>query len=178
MVDVLACGHGQFGGIGNGQWSHQGTPTRVKTLSGLIECTFLHTLPRSIAHERAGNEAAKKNLPIHIYNLSVGQNHVIATLDNSQDSQFGRDVFCFGHNASWQLGLGKRSNQAVPQHMPKLPRKAEPQPDKERQFNIESQMPHHRLQLQPAVRCRGHVVEETAVAAFDTSAVYWKIVDP
>jgi hypothetical protein len=40
-VELLACGHGQFGGIGNGQWSHQGTPVRVKTLSGLIECKSL-----------------------------------------------------------------------------------------------------------------------------------------
>lgn len=38
FVDVLACGNGQFGGIGNGQWSHQGAPVRVKTISGLQEC--------------------------------------------------------------------------------------------------------------------------------------------
>ncbi|CAH7670349.1 regulator of chromosome condensation 1/beta-lactamase-inhibitor protein II, partial [Phakopsora pachyrhizi] len=37
-VDVLACGNSQFGGIGNGQWMNQATPTRVKTISGLTEC--------------------------------------------------------------------------------------------------------------------------------------------
>ena len=34
---------------------------------------------------------------------------------------FGNDVFVFGHNADYQLGTGKRSNLAIPQHIPPLP---------------------------------------------------------
>lgn len=39
-VDVLACGNGQWGGLGNNQFSNgQGTPVRTKNVSGLMECT-------------------------------------------------------------------------------------------------------------------------------------------
>ena len=38
-VDVLACGNGQWGGLGNALYSNaQGTPLRAKNVSGLLEC--------------------------------------------------------------------------------------------------------------------------------------------
>lgn len=38
-VDVLACGNGQWGGLGNAVYSNaQGTPLRAKNVSGLLEC--------------------------------------------------------------------------------------------------------------------------------------------
>lgn len=38
-ADVLACGTGIFGNLGNGRWTHvQGVPTKIKALSGLVEC--------------------------------------------------------------------------------------------------------------------------------------------
>ena len=38
-IDVLACGNGQYGGLGNAQFSNgQGTPVRTKNVSGLLEC--------------------------------------------------------------------------------------------------------------------------------------------
>lgn len=44
-VDVLACGNGQWGGLGNAKFSNaQSTPMRSKNVSGLIECTFLSSL--------------------------------------------------------------------------------------------------------------------------------------
>lgn len=42
-VDVLMCGNGQWGGLGNNQYSNaQSTPVRAKNVSGLTECGFMH----------------------------------------------------------------------------------------------------------------------------------------
>lgn len=39
--DLLSCGTGIFGNLGNGRWTHvQGPPVKVKSLSGLSECDF------------------------------------------------------------------------------------------------------------------------------------------
>ena len=44
ITDVLACGMGQWGGLGNGLYSTaQGSPSRIKAVSGLLECR-----PRSL----------------------------------------------------------------------------------------------------------------------------------
>lgn len=38
-VDVLTCGNGQWGGLGNALYSNaQSTPVRAKNVSGLLEC--------------------------------------------------------------------------------------------------------------------------------------------
>ena len=38
-VDLLACGNGMTGALGNGLWSSASpSPVRVKTVSGLQEC--------------------------------------------------------------------------------------------------------------------------------------------
>lgn len=38
-VDVLVCGNGQFGGLGNSMFSNaQSNPVRAKGVSGLLEC--------------------------------------------------------------------------------------------------------------------------------------------
>lgn len=78
--------------------------------------------------------------------------------------QFGNDVFMFGHNSDYQLGTGKRSNLAIPQHIGPLPYKLtqtvkefikEKQSsggDKEEErldSGSVSHMPHSRLQLAP-----------------------------
>ncbi len=40
-TDLLACGMGQWGTLGNGTYSSaQGDPTRIRAVSGLMECTF------------------------------------------------------------------------------------------------------------------------------------------
>lgn len=39
VIDVLACGNGQWGGLGNAAYSNaQGVPARVKNVSGILEC--------------------------------------------------------------------------------------------------------------------------------------------
>ena len=43
-TDLLACGMGQWGGLGTGVYTTaQGDPARVKAVSGLVECEF--TIP-------------------------------------------------------------------------------------------------------------------------------------
>ena len=83
-IDVLACGMGSWGGIGNGQWNHQGSPTKVKTISGLMECECV-IFPRVdvVADVGAGNERAQAVLPIPIHDLSIGRSHAVAVLDNA-----------------------------------------------------------------------------------------------
>ena len=40
-IDVLACGNGQYGGLGNAAYSNgQSTPVRARNVSGLLECTY------------------------------------------------------------------------------------------------------------------------------------------
>ena len=47
-IDVLACGNGQFGGLGNAQFSNaQGTPVRLRAVSGLLECRLPFPSPPS-----------------------------------------------------------------------------------------------------------------------------------
>ncbi len=42
QVDVLSCGNGQWGGLGNAQYSNaQSSPVRVKNVSGLFECKWI-----------------------------------------------------------------------------------------------------------------------------------------
>ena len=39
IADIWASGRGLWGGLGNGKWTHiQGQPTKIKALSGLVEC--------------------------------------------------------------------------------------------------------------------------------------------
>lgn len=41
-VEVLSCGNGQYGGLGNALFSNaQSVPVRTKAVSGLLECTSL-----------------------------------------------------------------------------------------------------------------------------------------
>ncbi|GAA94139.1 hypothetical protein E5Q_00787 [Mixia osmundae IAM 14324] len=167
-IEVLACGNGRFGQIGNAAWAHQGSPTKVKTISGLLEWSDHH---QSIA-------------PIAVHDLSVSSTHCAITLDNAvvqHDAKFGRDVFVWGHNESYQLGTGKRSNLAVPQHLPPLPypnpAKISNAPESALSSGTPSPMAHHRLQLATATKVEGRkMVEEAIVAGHGSTAVYWRIV--
>ena len=44
QVDVLSCGNGQWGGLGNAQYSNaQSSPVRAKNVSGLFECEWVYS---------------------------------------------------------------------------------------------------------------------------------------
>ncbi|CAH7686288.1 regulator of chromosome condensation 1/beta-lactamase-inhibitor protein II, partial [Phakopsora pachyrhizi] len=168
-VDVLACGNGQFGGIGNGQWMNQATPTRVKTISGLTEWS----------------ESEKKTKPIGIHSISVGKNHVAVVLDNlinMDGKEFGRDVLIWGQGSEYQIGNQKRTNLSIPQHVSPLNVIPSPKPEK-MIFNesliksgTESPMPHSRLQLRGKRKVGKVLVEQAVVTGWGTTGVYWKIV--
>ncbi|GAA5849030.1 hypothetical protein JCM3766R1_005431 [Sporobolomyces carnicolor] len=192
-IDLLACGQGQFGGLGNGLWAHATHPLRVKTVSGLTEW----------------NEVKGRVEPIGIKDVQAGETHVAIVLDNAvtfpDGSKFGRDVFTFGQNEFYQLGNGKRASLATPQHLPPLPypsllkqqkisqRGAAGSSDASTAAPVEkkaeetlssgttSPMPHKRLQLAvdlpvPKGLSKKTRIEEAVVTGDSTSGVYWKIV--
>ncbi|CAE7227454.1 unnamed protein product [Rhizoctonia solani] len=69
-ADVLACGMGQWGGLGNGQYLQaQGAPVKVKSVSGITEY----------------NEATRSILPLKLRSISVSPapqtSHTLLTLD-------------------------------------------------------------------------------------------------
>lgn len=120
-IDIWAAGMGQFGQLGNNTWNHyQAKPVRVKVISGLTEW----------------NEQENKVSPIGVHSLSVGRTHAVCCLDNYSkvdadastgssrssfhDVNYGRDVFVWGGNDSWQIGGSGRSNRAVPGYIEPL----------------------------------------------------------
>lgn len=192
-VDVLSAGKGQWGTLGNGMWSQvRPDPSRVKTVSGLMEFSERTNLVH----------------PVPIHALSVGKpGHVALVLDTVEKeghAAFGRDVMVFGHNAAYQLGTGKRSNLAVPQHLHPLPPPT-PAPgaatpeviaaapssggaaaaEADINSGALTHMPHNRLQL--ASLTKGHTqgaegkkkknahVEETISAGVVSMAVWWRV---
>ena len=47
-VEILSCGNGQYGGLGNALFSNaQSVPVRTKAVSGLLECAFFLLLNRT-----------------------------------------------------------------------------------------------------------------------------------
>lgn len=103
--EVLSCGIGIFGNLGNGHWTHtQGTPTKIKALSNLHEF----------------NEATQATQPIRLGALHAGANHAAAIMSTSTTSDFGADVLVWGNNEFYQLGTGKRNNASVPVYIQPL----------------------------------------------------------
>ncbi|KAK7043637.1 hypothetical protein VNI00_008248 [Paramarasmius palmivorus] len=99
-VDVLMCGNGQWGGLGNNIYSNaQGTPIRARNVSGLLE---YNDLKRSL-----------QPIPPHAITVSP-TGHVLLTLDTSNPEGSGRDLVAWGKNYDSELGNGKRSSVAVP----------------------------------------------------------------
>ncbi|KAL8794011.1 MAG: hypothetical protein Q9195_003417 [Heterodermia aff. obscurata] len=145
-ADTWSCGQGILGTLGTGRWTHvQGTPAKIKALSGLFEY----------------DEVANRVIPIRLKRLSVGATHVSATMDNvtqvaagtssttdsENDTNWGADVLWWGGNEFWQLGLGKRNNVAVPGYIAPLDAGAEgkgSRREREHRFQI---TPRHGVKL-------------------------------
>lgn len=117
--DTWSCGQGILGTLGTGRWTHvQGTPTKIKALSGLFEY----------------DETANRVVPIRLKRLSVGSTHASATMDNvthvaagtttildgENETNWGADVLWWGGNEFCQLGMGKRNNVALPSYIAPL----------------------------------------------------------
>jgi alpha-tubulin suppressor-like RCC1 family protein len=122
-ADTWACGTGIHGGLGNGRWTHvQGTPVKIKALSGLFEY----------------DERTNQTVPIRLMRLSVGTTHVAAEMNNvtqldseerkdPNETNYGADVLVWGSNEFYQLGTGKRNNLSTPTYIAPL----DPSMDKE-----------------------------------------------
>ena len=112
-ADAWACGEGTLGQLGAGRWIHtQGTPIKIKALSGLFEY----------------DETNRQVVPIRVARLSIGATHAAAVLANityldahagtsEDDTNWGADVVWWGGNEHWQLGTGKRNNCATPMYI-------------------------------------------------------------
>lgn len=166
-ADTWSCGQGILGTLGNGRWTHmQGTPTKIKTLSGLFEY----------------DEDTKTVVPIRLKRLSVGATHASATMDNvthvaagesratdsRNDTNWGADVVWWGGNEYFQLGTGKRNNLNAPGYIQPLDAAAERERAKKKE--------QHRFQITPrykvTVRGRKVSVEQRVECGRMVSAVY------
>ncbi|KAF2399733.1 RCC1/BLIP-II, partial [Trichodelitschia bisporula] len=97
-LETWASGHGLWGALGNGRFTHAQTPpVRIPALSGLS----------------AWDEGASHPTPIGAQ-VCAGATHTAAVLETAQGGDFGRDVLFFGGNEFWQLGTGRRANAPVP----------------------------------------------------------------
>jgi alpha-tubulin suppressor-like RCC1 family protein len=162
-ADTWACGQGIWGGLGNGRWTHvQGTPTKIKALSGLFEY----------------DEVKHIVIPIRLAQISVGSTHMSAVMNNvthvgandgssENDTNWGADVLWWGGNEFYQLGTGKRNNVSNPVYIAPLDVEA----DKEKGRREE-----HRLQITPRqmikVGGRNVSVEQRIECGRGVTAVY------
>ena len=166
-ADTWACGQGILGTLGTGRWTHmQGTPAKIKALSGLFEF----------------DESNNTVIPIRLKRLSVGSTHASATMDNvthvkagtslstdsRNDTNWGADVLWWGGNETYQLGMGKRNNVALPGYIAPLDAAAEKATGKRRE--------EHRFQITPRhkVNVNGRKVsmEQRVECGRMVSAVY------
>ena len=145
-ADIWACGQGILGTLGTGRWTHiQGTPVKLKALSGLFEW----------------DETNNTVIPIRLKRLSVGSTHASATMDNvthvragtssstdsRNDTNWGADVVWWGGNEYYQLGMGKRNNVAVPGYIAPLDSVAEKERAKRKEEHRFQITPRHRVNI-------------------------------
>ena len=169
-ADTWSCGQGILGTLGTGRWTHvQGTPTKIKALSGLFEY----------------DETLNRVVPIRLKRLSVGATHVAATMDNvthvaagttpdmdsANDTNWGADVVWWGGNEYWQLGTGRRNNVALPGYIAPLDTSADMALKGKRKGEKE-----HRFQITPKhsviVNGRRVNMEQRVECGRGVSAVY------
>ncbi|KAI0086302.1 regulator of chromosome condensation 1/beta-lactamase-inhibitor protein II [Irpex rosettiformis] len=153
-IDVLACGNGQYGGLGNAQYTNsQGMPVRTKNVSGLLEYS----------------ELAHNLQPIYPHDISVSPTgHVLLTLDTlarSGPGGAGRDLLVWGANQEYQLGNGKRGSLAAPQTL--HAQDGQRFMLAERKADVKD--------LRGKLWKKKAKVEQRAVAGWGNSVIYWRI---
>lgn len=162
-ADTLSCGQGIWGALGNGRWTHvQGTPTKIKALSGLFEY----------------DEVKNAVVPIRLSHLSVGATHASAIMKNvthvgatdwssENDTNWGADVLWWGGNEYYQLGTGKRNNVSNPVYIAPLDVEADMEKGRREE---------HRFQITPRKKVkiggRNVSVEQRIECGRGVTAVY------
>ncbi|KAF9533459.1 regulator of chromosome condensation 1/beta-lactamase-inhibitor protein II [Crepidotus variabilis] len=154
-LDVLMSGNGQYGGLGNNSFTNsQGTPTRVKAISGLQQY----------------NEHTKRLEPIKPEEVVISSTgHVVASLNSSptSDGIGGKDLMVWGKNYESELGNGKKSSLPQPAVME--------YPEGERLMLMKKKAKEVK-DLQGKVWKRGIKVEQRVAVGPQNSVVYWKLV--
>lgn len=194
-ADLFSCGAGIFGNLGNGRWTHvQGSPTKIKALSGLFECmTPSDPQHIKVLTKDLDDDKANKVIPIRLSSLSVGATHSSATMQNltnvnaststrspAYDVNYGSDVLWWGNNEFYQLGTGKRNNTNVPVYIQPLDpvsaetetRKKSGRDDEGWSAQLIGKDQTHRFQATPKKKVRGVEVEQRIVCGRGNSAVY------
>ncbi|KAF8892587.1 regulator of chromosome condensation 1/beta-lactamase-inhibitor protein II [Infundibulicybe gibba] len=151
--ELLMCGNGQWGGLGNNIFSNsQGNPLRVKNVSGL--------------HEYSDQtQSLQPIMPLSVAISPTG--HVLLTLKTGdRQGKTGYDLMVWGKNHDSELGNGKKSSLPVPTVLTA--------PDGER-FMLRSREVKDVRDLQGKVWQRKAKVEQHAAAGYGSSVVYWKV---
>ncbi|KAJ7694182.1 regulator of chromosome condensation 1/beta-lactamase-inhibitor protein II, partial [Mycena rosella] len=145
-VELLMCGDGQWGGLGNNLYSNaQVNPVRVQPLSGLVEY----------------NEATQRLQCIVPQSITISETgHVLAALDPSSG---GRDLHAWGRNQDYELGNGKKTNVASPT----------PVDSGNGRLLLQRKKAKEVRDLKGGNR-RNIVVEQTIVAGFGCCVVFWR----
>jgi len=172
QVDLLAAGMGQYGSLGNAAYIQaQSTPVKVRGMSGIKEY----------------NESTGTTQPLAPKLVSASPTgHTLALLDTfeldgtaqSKDRVGrGRDILVWGLNTSYQLGLGKRSSIALPTPLPSAAFVGGYDVDE----SIARMMARERTvdvlkDLDGKKVAKKAKVEQTVVAGWGCSAMYWKVV--
>lgn len=157
---LLAFGNGIKGQLGISRYLHVSSkPNVIKALVDLTEY----------------NEELKKVTHIDIKNVSVGNNHVFVTLDNSGNH---KDVLTFGDNEFGQFGNGKVVKSSKPVLVPLL---IEPKDldsaDKKNKRKLARRLNdvvNSRLQLLDNVMIAKTPVEQVVVAGENGSAIFYR----
>ncbi|KAK1232984.1 hypothetical protein PQX77_003898 [Marasmius sp. AFHP31] len=150
-VDVMMCGNGQWGGLGNNIFSNgQGAPVRARNVSELTE---YNDITRTL-----------QAIPPHSISVSP-TGHVLLSLELLGGE---RDLLAWGKNYDSELGNGKKASMAVPVVM---------QNAGGERVMLQKIKAKEVKDLQGKRWKRGVVVEQEPVTGYCNSAVYWKIVD-
>lgn len=167
-IDVLASGGGQSGTLGNAQRPQMsGALTRVKNVSNMQEYS----------------EQARALIPIGVRALSVGADGQCALVMDvhSEGEERHRDVYVWGANDEYQLGIGKRGNLAAPVLLT-LPLPGDEKPTKNgpvlnRLLLVErAKVPGHAYDPERRALSSKYTVEQQIVAGGHGMAVYGRIV--
>ena len=169
-VDLLVCGNGRWGGLGNNVFSSaQGTPVRAKNISGLVECMLVLLRSNRLLTLLVDCEQSQTRKAILPHAISVSPTgHVLLTLDTvrSQSGDSFRDLVVWGSNYEYELGNGKRGSLAVPTMLQT--------PDGERYMLRQTSAKEIRDLSGSVWKC-GVMAEQKAVGGYGNSVVYWKI---
>jgi hypothetical protein len=175
-MDLLMCGNGQNGGLGNNMYTNsQGNPVQAKNVSGLLQCerSFLSFLATRLTMRvyYIDSDCTKRLEPIRPTEIVISPTgHILVALDSAAESDGvgGQDLMAWGKNFNYELGNGKKSSTAMPFALDG--------PDGERLMLMKKKAKKV-IDLEGQVWKRNVTVKQQPVAGYGNTAVYWKIIE-